>query len=155
MIVATGSHWAGDGLSGVTRKPIPGADANLPHVLTPEQVMVEGKQPPGSRVAVVDYEGYFAGATIAEKLRNDGYEVDFVTSHDAVAPFCDQTLEGLPARRLLHKLGVRAHRASVVQQITPESIELEGEFGCPVRARRRRRRAADPAASPTTRSTTS
>ena len=47
VIVATGSHWAGDGLSGVTRKPIPGADANLPHVLTPEQMMVEGKRPPG------------------------------------------------------------------------------------------------------------
>ena len=78
---------------------------------------------------MVDYEGYFAGATLAEKLRNDGYEVEFVTSHDAVAPFCDQTLEGLPARRLLHKLGVRAHRASVVQRITPAGIELEGEFG--------------------------
>ena len=129
VVVATGSHWAGDGLSGVTRKPIPGADSNLPHVLTPEQVMVESKRVPGSRVAVVDYEGYFAGATLAEKLRNDGYEVEFVTSHDAVAPFCDQTLEGLPARRLLHKLGVRAHRASVVQQITPAAIELEGEFG--------------------------
>ncbi len=44
VIVATGSHWAGDGLSGVTRKPIPGADSTLPHVLTPEQVMVEGKR---------------------------------------------------------------------------------------------------------------
>src|SRR5205085_1254266 len=55
VIVATGAHWCGDGMSGVTRQPIPGADASLPHVLTPEQVMVEGKRPPGSRVAVVDY----------------------------------------------------------------------------------------------------
>ena len=62
--------------------------------------MVEGKRAAGSRVAVVDYEGYFTGAALAEQLRNDGYEVEFVTSHDAVAPFCDQTLEGLPARRL-------------------------------------------------------
>ena len=30
MIVATGAHWVGDGLSGVTRQPIPGADASLP-----------------------------------------------------------------------------------------------------------------------------
>ena len=42
VIVATGTHWCGDGMSGVTRQPIPGADASLPHVLTPEQVMVEG-----------------------------------------------------------------------------------------------------------------
>ncbi|HEX2586873.1 MAG TPA: NAD(P)-binding protein, partial [Gaiellales bacterium] len=57
VIVATGAHWRGDGLSGVTRQPIQGADATLPHVMTPEQVMVEGKRPPGSRVAVIDYEG--------------------------------------------------------------------------------------------------
>ena len=72
VVVATGSHWAGDGISGVTRLPIPGADSTLPHVLTPEQVMVEGKRPPGSRVAVVDYEGYFVGSALAEQLRSDG-----------------------------------------------------------------------------------
>ncbi len=155
VIVASGAHWSLDGLSGVTRKPIPGADANLPHVLTPEQIMVDGKRPPGSRVAVVDYEGYFAGATIAEQLRNDGFEVDFITSHEAVAPYCDQTLEGLPARRLLHKLGVRAHRASVVTEVTPQGVRVEGEFGVRVGARGRRRGAASPSACPTTRSTRS
>ena len=47
VVVATGAHWAADGLNGVTHEPIPGADASLPHVLTPEQIMVEGKRPPG------------------------------------------------------------------------------------------------------------
>ena len=88
--------------SGVTRRPIPGADATLPHVLTPEQVMLEGKRPPGKRVAVVDYEGYFTGTALAELLRGEGYEVEFVTSHESVAPIADQTLEGLPVRRRLH-----------------------------------------------------
>src|SRR5436190_380076 len=41
VIVASGAHWAGDGLSGVTRRPIAGADSSLSHVMTPEQVMVE------------------------------------------------------------------------------------------------------------------
>ena len=45
--VATGARWAGDGLHDLTHAPIPGADASLAHVLTPEQVMLEGKRPAG------------------------------------------------------------------------------------------------------------
>ena len=52
----------GDGLNGVTHGPIPGADASQPHVLTPEQVMLEGKRPPGDRVVVYDCDGYYVGA---------------------------------------------------------------------------------------------
>ncbi|HET7429463.1 MAG TPA: FAD-dependent oxidoreductase [Gaiellales bacterium] len=128
VIVATGAHWRGDGLSGVTRLPIPGADAALPHVMTPEQVMVEGKRPRGSRVAVIDYEGYFTATAIAEQLRSEGLEVEFVTSHEAVAPYCDQTLEGLPVRRRLNQVGVRVHRAVVVESIERDGIRLHGEF---------------------------
>ena len=47
VVVATGARWSADGLIGITRAAIPGADADPPHVLTPEQVMVEGKRPPG------------------------------------------------------------------------------------------------------------
>ena len=79
VVVATGAHWAGDGLNGVTRGPIPGADASLPHCLTPEQVMLEQKRPPGSRAVVYDCEGYYAGAGIAELLRGEGLDVAVVT----------------------------------------------------------------------------
>ncbi len=129
VVVASGAHWVGDGMSGVTRGPIPGADAALPHVLTPEQVMVEGKRPPGTRVAVVDYEGYFTGTAIAEQLCGDGFEVEFVTSHESVSPYSDQTLEGRPVRRRLHDLGVRLHRGVMVTAVAEGGIELEGEFG--------------------------
>ena len=128
VIVATGAHWVGDGLGGVTRQPIPGADSSLPHVLTPEQVMVEGKRPPGKRVAVLDYEGYFTGTALAEQLRGDGYEVEFVTCHESVAPIADQTLEGLPVRRRLHDLGIRAYRGMVAERISAGRLELVGEF---------------------------
>src|SRR5207248_7803939 len=129
VVVATGSHWAGDGISGVTRLPIPGADSTLPHVLTPEQVMVEGKRPPGSRVAVVDYEGYFTATAIAEQLRGEGFEVTFVTSHESVSPYSDQTLEGRPVRQRLHDLGVAVQRGVAVERIAKGGLELEGEFG--------------------------
>jgi dimethylamine/trimethylamine dehydrogenase len=133
VVVATGAWWATDGLSGVTRQPIPGADASLPHVMTPEQVMVEGKRPPGNRVAVVDYEGYFTATAIAEQLCGEGYEVVFVTSHEAVAPYADQTLEGRPVRRRLNDLGVSAVRAVVVSSLSPDGLELVGEFDAPSR----------------------
>ena len=47
VVVATGAHWAPDGFNGVTKGPIPGADATLPHMLTPEQIMLGGKPVPG------------------------------------------------------------------------------------------------------------
>jgi dimethylamine/trimethylamine dehydrogenase len=129
VVVASGAHWVGDGMSGVTRRPIPGADATLPHVLTPEQLMADGKRPPGTRVAVVDYEGYFTGTAIAEQLCGDGFDVEFVTSHEAVSPYSDQTLEGRPVRQRLHDLGVRLHRGVMVTSVEEGGIELEGEFG--------------------------
>ena len=64
VVVATGARWAADGLSGATHAPVPGADAGLPHVATPEQVMIEGKEI-GDRALVYDCEGYFMGVGLA------------------------------------------------------------------------------------------
>ena len=72
VIFATGSHWAGDGLNAITHEPIPGADASLPGVLTPEQVMLEGKRPPGSRVVVYDGEGYYVAVGDGRATRSRG-----------------------------------------------------------------------------------
>ncbi|MCL4290078.1 MAG: NAD(P)-binding protein, partial [Thermoleophilia bacterium] len=47
VVCATGARWATDGLNRATHRPIAGADTALPHVLTPEQVVLEGKRPPG------------------------------------------------------------------------------------------------------------
>jgi dimethylamine/trimethylamine dehydrogenase len=128
VVVATGAAWAGNGLSGMARAGIPGADATLPHVLTPEQVMA-GKRAPGGRVVIVDHDGYFTATAIAELLRGEGCDVDLVTIHDSVAPYCDQTLEGLPVRRRLHDLGVRVHRGTAVTRIDPGGVTTAGEFG--------------------------
>lgn len=61
-IVATGSTWVTDGLNGTTHDVIPGADASRGHALTPEQLMLEGKESPGERVLVLDCDGYSARA---------------------------------------------------------------------------------------------
>ena len=94
VVVATGARWSGDGLNSITHAAVPGADASLPHVLTPEQLMLDGKTPPGNRVLVWDCEGYFTGPGVAEKLALDGHSVDLATSLEVIAPYCDETLEG-------------------------------------------------------------
>ncbi len=127
VIVATGSGWTADGMNGVTHETIPGADGSLPHVLTPEQVMVEGKQPAGDRVLVYDTDGYYMGVSLAEKFRREGRDVTLVTPHSQIAPYMFFTLEGWQMNRLLHKLGVR-----LISEHMITKIEAGRASGCHV-----------------------
>lgn len=132
VVLATGAHWAADGVNPFTHEPIPGADSSLPHVLTPEQLLLEGKAPPGKRVLVYDAEGYFTATGVAEQLALDGFTVDLVTGLDSIAPFCDETLEGPLLRQRLHDVGVRQHRGIVLQAISEAGASCADEFGDPV-----------------------
>jgi dimethylamine/trimethylamine dehydrogenase len=129
VVVATGARWAADGLNFVTHEPIPGADASLAHVLTPEQVMLEGKKPPGERVLVYDAEGYFVASGLAEKLAAEGCSVELVTPHERIAPVCDETLEGPLLRQHLHSVGVRGRTGTTVTAIEPGRVAAADEFG--------------------------
>jgi dimethylamine/trimethylamine dehydrogenase len=132
VVVATGARWATDGLNFATHEAIPGADASLPHVLTPEQVMLEGKTPPGERVLVLDADGYFMGAGIAEKLAGDGFSVEIVTPHDRVAPVCDETLEGTLLRQHLHDVGIGQRPGTTVAAVEPGRVTATDQFGEPL-----------------------
>jgi dimethylamine/trimethylamine dehydrogenase len=121
VIVATGGYWATDGLNGATHAPIPGADSSLPHVLTPEQIMVQGKEPTGDRVIVFDNDGYFMGVSLAEKLALEGKKVTIMTPMGHIAPYMHFTLEAPNMHRKLHKLGVE-----VVTYHMPSKIEAGG-----------------------------
>lgn len=107
VVVATGSRWLGDGTNGFTRGSIPGADANRPDFLTPEQVVIDGKRPPGHRVLIYDCDGYFLATTIAELLIAESFSVEIVTPLGQLAPYTDYTLEGAMVRRRLVELGVQ------------------------------------------------
>ena len=122
VVLATGSAWAGDGMSWVTREPLSGADAALAHVLTPEQVMLSGKRPTGGTVAVYDCEGYFTGAGMAELLAAEGFAVEFVTPLAVVAPLCDMTLEGPLLRARLASLGVTVRTETRVGGVSQDGL---------------------------------
>jgi dimethylamine/trimethylamine dehydrogenase len=121
VIVATGGYWATDGLNGASHDTIPGADASLPHILTPEQIMVEGKEPPGERVIIVDNDGYFMAVSLAEKLATEGKKVTIMTPMGHIAPYMHFTLEAPNMHRKLHKLGVE-----IVPYHLPTKIEVGG-----------------------------
>ena len=132
VVVATGSTWARDGLNASTHEPIAGALEFPDRVLTPEQVMTEGRRPSGRRVVVYDAEGYFVGAGIAELLALEGFEVELVTCLDQVAPVCDETLEGPLLRRRLHERGVALRRGVTITRIDEQQLTGFDEFDEPI-----------------------
>jgi dimethylamine/trimethylamine dehydrogenase len=129
VVVATGARWATDGLNAVTHAPIPGADASQPQILTPEQIMLEGKVPPGERVLVYDAEGYFTAAGLAEKLAGDGFEVELATCLERIAPVTDETLEGPMLRQHLHDVGIRQRAGFLAAEIADGGVRGTDEFG--------------------------
>jgi dimethylamine/trimethylamine dehydrogenase len=103
VVLATGAHWARDGLNHLTHGPIAGADRA--HVRVPEQVL-GGDRPPGDSVLVYDCEGYFMGVGMAELLADAGRRVLYVTPLTVVGPFLEHTDEAFAVRQRLADLGV-------------------------------------------------
>lgn len=131
VIVATGARWATDGVGAYRHAPIVGADCRLEWVLTPEQVMIDGKRPPGEKVVVYDAEGYFVAAGIAELLAAEGHRVELVTPLDQVAPMCDETLEGPMLRRRLHACGIGFRRGATIDAVEADRAIGHDEFDDP------------------------
>ena len=130
VVLATGSHWAADGLNGFTRAPLPGADTAAPHVLTPEQIMLGGKRPPPGRIVVFDADGYLMAAAVAELLAREGREVELVTGYDTIVPYSAETLEDALTRERLHACGVAMRAGAVLTEIAPGAltcIDANGE----------------------------
>ncbi|HEX5016329.1 MAG TPA: NAD(P)-binding protein [Actinomycetes bacterium] len=135
VVVATGSTWRGDGVQ-FEHADMRGADASLPYVMTPEQVMVDGKRPPRGQdeqttVVVYDSDGYYVGPGMAEQLAGEGYDVHLVTPFGVVSPVSDASLEGEVLRQHLHRVGVTAHRGVALTDIADDAVHGLDEFGQP------------------------
>jgi dimethylamine/trimethylamine dehydrogenase len=121
--------------------PIPGVDARQPQFATPEQVFA-GKTL-GSRVVVLDGEGYFMAVSLAEMLAERGHVVSIVSLFEKIAPYTDWTLEGPNLRRMLREKGIAELLSHWVEEV------VAGPYGIAVRAfdlyRDGSRRRTDPA----------
>ena len=126
VVCATGSHWSEDGVAPFLMGPTPGADAAQPHVCTPEQV-IAGKAL-GERVVVLDYEGYFTGASMAEIAADQGKQVTLVTCFDIVAPYCVLSMEIFDLRRTLFEKKVREIVLHGAESIEPGTATLSYFF---------------------------
>jgi dimethylamine/trimethylamine dehydrogenase len=122
VVIATGARWRGDGMNGVTHRAVSGLDAALPYVLTPEQLVIEGKPLPGLRVLVYDAEGYFMGVSLAEKLARDGHEVALVTPMREAAPYMRFTGESVHMHPLLDELGVKVFTGCVLSHVSEDVL---------------------------------
>ena len=108
VIIATGCHFATNGLNPATHDVIEGADTSLDWQLTPDEV-VRGDKQIGDRVLVLENEGYYMGVSIAQKLAGEGKDVTLVTQMGDVANYMEFTLEAPMLHRDLHRLGVKIH----------------------------------------------
>ncbi|MCZ6720843.1 MAG: FAD-dependent oxidoreductase [Proteobacteria bacterium] len=122
VVCATGARWAEDGFGPVLMAPLAGADASLPHVATPEQVMA-GKDI-GERVVVLDCEGYFTGVSMAELLADQGKKVTLVTSWDFVAPYTAYSFEFVDIMRMLHEKKIEPVVQHAALSVEPGRITL-------------------------------
>ena len=118
VVIATGCHWATDGLNSATHDTIPGADATLPWQSTPMEVAL-GTKEVGHRVLVLDNEAYYMGVTIAQKLAGEGHEVWLLTQRGDIGKYMEFTLEAPMMHRELHRLGVHIHTETMVDRFEP------------------------------------
>ena len=129
VVVATGSTWATNGINFSTHESIPGADASHAHILTPEQIVLDGKRPPGQKVVVYDTDGNYMAPVLAEKLKLEGFEVEIITSMSTVSPYADETLEGNLLRQRLRDTGIVWQTSTQIDALEPGGILTTDALG--------------------------
>ena len=151
-----GLQLVDDGLNGFTRAPIPGADAALPHVLTPEQVLLEGKRPPGRPRRRLRRRGLLRGGrrwpscSRARAARSSSSPATRRSRRSAA-----ETLEDAAHPQRLHEAGSRSARGTSLTGIGRAGAGARGRVRRAARAVLPPASCSSPSASPTTRSSTS
>jgi dimethylamine/trimethylamine dehydrogenase len=101
----------------------------LPHCLTPEQIMVDGKAVPDGPVVVFDADGYVAGIGLAERLRREGHDVVYVTPFGNAGSYTMHTGEYPNVARRFHELGIVVMTETMVTSVSPGEVSVEYVFG--------------------------
>jgi dimethylamine/trimethylamine dehydrogenase len=103
VAIATGSKWRRDGYGNSLPQGLKSAPPS-DRTFTPDDIMAD-KLPEGS-VLVFDDDGYYMASLMAEKLRNQGLEVHYVTPLSRLAYWTVYTDEQVRVHQRLAKIGV-------------------------------------------------
>lgn len=122
IVLATGARWRRDGIGRANTRPVPGFDLDR-RVLTPDDLM-QGVSASGP-VVVFDDDHYYIGAILAEKLRNEGFDVTLVTPAERASAWTVNTLEQHAIQRHLLELGIELLLNRNVVEYDGTRLELE------------------------------
>jgi len=101
VVLATGATWRRDVFDGKTYVPVTSGTAT---VLTPDDIM-DGQIPEGPTL-VFDGDNYYMAGVIAERIRQTGAPVTYVTEEDSVSSWAGNTSERWRIRTRLMEMGV-------------------------------------------------
>jgi len=127
VVIATGAHWNKNGFNGLTKEPVVGADADLPYIVTPEQIF-EGKKEIGKRVMILNADPYYMAPSLAEKLALDGHEVT-IASGVTVGGYMEFTLEHPNLHRMMHEQKIEVIDSVWASEVQEGRIELYSQYG--------------------------
>ncbi|MEX0281201.1 MAG: FAD-dependent oxidoreductase [Arenibacterium sp.] len=122
VAIATGAKWRPERFDEEAFLPVWTTDAKS-HVFTPDDIM-DGKLPDGPTI-VFDGDGYYMAGVLAERVRQAGHEVTYVTADDSVSRWAGNTSERWRIRSHLLKLGVKIETAQTLTGFDGSEALLE------------------------------
>ena len=121
VIVATGAKWRGGGVGRHHDEPIPGQD--LPHVLTPEDIL-DDRLPQSGSVVVYDEDYYYMAAVVADRLAKAGCKVTYVTTASDPSPWTHNTLEMVHVINSMNEAGISIVVGTSIASISEGSVKV-------------------------------
>ena len=123
VVIATGARWTTN-LCGANELPVPGVAA--PRVFTPDD-LAAGTVPEGP-VAVFDFDNYYLGTAIAERLAGLGLDTTYVTTAGAAGAWSIMTNEQPGMHQALARQGVALRTLEIVTGFDGETLQLAQVF---------------------------
>lgn len=126
VVLATGASWRRERFDDVVYRSV-ASDDSVTEIYTPDDIM-DGKLPPKGPVVIYDEDNYYMGGVIAERVRQQGVEVIYVTQSDIVSAWAEMTSEGRRIRTHMMKLGIKMELAHSVDTFDGETVTLTCEY---------------------------
>lgn len=122
VILATGAQYRRDGLGRSLGSPIPGH--SLPHVFTPDDLMLETVKLPAGHVLIYDDDHYYMAGVLAELLAQSGCKVSLATPAPLVSYWTQFTLEQEKIEKRLLGMGVNLYTRHTLDSIQAGLLTL-------------------------------